>query len=462
MRIAKAVKESMWNKVRALQYLLSRSFYAKLLAVKRVTSNKGKNTPGVDGIRWKGARAKWRAACSLRKRGYQPQPLRRIYIPKKNSLKKRPLSIPVMHDRAMQAHYKLGLAPVAETLADGNSYGFRELRSCADAIAAGFNALAKPNSASWILEADIAGCYDNISQSWMLNHIPMDRDILRQWLECGFVDENRLYPTRKGAPQGGIISPTLANITLDGLEQAVKQSVPYRSRVNFVRYADDFIITGKSKRLLEVHVKPVVVAFLEERGLTLSEEKTSITHIKHGFTFLGQTFQKHGNVLHITPSQQGILALIKKVGVLCRQYVSAPMPALIKALNQTLRGWGNYHRHVVASEAFARVDSYVYNQLWRMLRRRHPSKSKKWLARHYWSGPDGRNIFAVVDKTDRGDRVYSVIRLSSIGIRRHVKIRANANPYTQQDAYYFWQRRHKKESHYMPALSSKEFRRLWI
>ncbi len=207
LRIAKAVKESRWNKVHALQYLLSRSFYAKLLAVKRVTSNKGKKTPGVDGVLWQGARAKWRAACGLRKRGYRPQPLRRIYIPKKNSLKKRPLSIPVMFDRAMQALYKLGLAPVAETASDGNSYGFREGRRCADAIAAAFNALAKPNSATWVLEGDIMGCYDNINQPWMLENIPMDRDVLRKWLECGYVDNNRLYPTRKGTPQGGIMTP---------------------------------------------------------------------------------------------------------------------------------------------------------------------------------------------------------------------------------------------------------------
>ena len=158
MRIAKAVKENRWNKVKALQHLLTHSFYAKLLAVKRVTSNKGKKTPGVDGVLWQGARAKWRAACSLRRRGYKPQPLRRIYIPKKNG-KKRPLSIPTMYDRAMQALYKLALAPVAETTADRNSYGFREGRSCADAMAAAFNALSKPNSATWVLEGDITGLF---------------------------------------------------------------------------------------------------------------------------------------------------------------------------------------------------------------------------------------------------------------------------------------------------------------
>ena len=301
VRIAKAVKENRWNKVKVLQYLISRSFYAKLLAVKRVTSNKGKKTPGVDGVLWQGARAKGRAVYSLRRRGYKPQPLRRIYIPKKNG-KKRPLSIPTMYDRAMQALYKLSLAPVEETTADRNSYGFREGRSCADAIQAAFNALSKPNSATWVLEGDIKGCFDNISHEWMLRNIVMDKLVLQKWLKAGYVENGITYPTRKGTPQGGIISPMLSNITLDGLEEAVRCAVPRRSRVNFVRYADDFIITGKSKRLLENQIKPAVEGFLAERGLTLSQEKTVITYIKKGFTFLGQTFRKHGRVLHVTPS----------------------------------------------------------------------------------------------------------------------------------------------------------------
>jgi len=338
MRIAKAVKENRWNKVNALQQLLTYSFYAKLLAVKRVTSNKGKKTPGVDGVLWKNARAKWQATFSLRRHGYKPLPLRRIYIPKKND-KKRPLSIPVMKDRAMQALHKLALAPVAETTADGNSYGFREGRSCADAVQAVFNALNKPNSATWVLEADITGCFDNISKEWLLDNIPMDKIILRKWLEAGYVENGINYPSRKGTPQGGIISPTLSNMTLDGLEEVVRSAVPRRNRVNFIRYADDFIVTGKSKRVLEEKVKPAVETFLAERGLTLSQEKTVITYIKKGFTFLGQTFRKHGRKLHITPSKEGVLALVGKVGTIVRKHVSAPIPIMIKKLNQTLRGW---------------------------------------------------------------------------------------------------------------------------
>ena len=197
------------------------------MAVKRVTSNKGKRTPGVDGVLWQGVRAKWRAACSLRRRGYHPQPLRRIYIPKKNG-KLRPLSIPCLYDRAQQALYNLALAPIAETTADKNSYGFREGRSCADAVDAGFKALSQPNSATWILEGDIKGCFDNISSQWMLDNIPMDKLVLHKWLRAGYVENGIQYPTRKGVPQGGIISHTLSNLVLDGLEEAVHRAVPRR------------------------------------------------------------------------------------------------------------------------------------------------------------------------------------------------------------------------------------------
>jgi RNA-directed DNA polymerase len=454
VRIAKAVKENRWNKVKALQYLLTHSFYAKLLAVKRVTSNKGRKTPGVDGVLWRGVRAKWRAVCSLRRRGYHPQPLRRIYIEKKNG-KLRPLSIPTMYDRAQQALYKLGLSPVAETKADRNSYGFREGRSCADAVACAFNALSKPNSAPWIMEGDIRGCFDNISFDWMLKNIPMDKVVLRKWLRAGYVENGVHYPTRKGVPQGGIISPTISNMVLDGMEQAVRRAVPDRRRINFDRYADDFIVTGKSKSILEKSIRPVVENFLAERGLELSPEKTVITHIQDGFTFLGQTFQKHGRILHITPSTEGVQALMQKVGTIIRQHVSAPMPALIKKLNATLRGWANYHRHVVASEAFKRIDTYVYEQLWRMIRRRHSQKSAQWLSKQYWSAA-GKNVFAVCVKPEK--KLYQVLRVSSIGIQRHVKIKADANPYLPEYAGYFWRRRNRKDSKLLPALSAREFR----
>jgi RNA-directed DNA polymerase len=236
-------------------------------------------------------------------------------------------------------------------------------------------------------------------------------------------------------------------MTLDGLEEAVRSAVPRRSRVNFIRYADDFIVTSKSKRILETKILPVIKAFLQKRGLRLSPEKTKITYIRDGFTFLGQTFCKHGNKLHITPSKEGKLAVKHEVGRIIHKYRGAPMPMLIKRLNQTLRGWGHYHRWVVSSRAFKDVDNYVFDQLWRLMKRRHSNKPGKWVYKRYWTSAKGHRTFSVKHKTKKGDRkVYQVFKLSRIGAKRYVKVRAHANPYLKKDSGYFYKRRHNKES----------------
>lgn len=225
MRIAKAAKHGSNRLMRSLQWLLAHSHFARLLAIRRVTSNNGKNTPGADGVVWKTSRQKTQAINQLYRRGYRAHPLRRVYIPKKSG-KLRPLGIPTMLDRAMQALYALTLAPIAETLADPNSYGFREGRSCADAMRECFNCLSGKRSATWILEADIASCFDNINHQWLMENIPIDRKMLAQWLKAGYLEKGSLYPTLKGTPQGGIISPLLMNMTLDGLEKAARKSAP--------------------------------------------------------------------------------------------------------------------------------------------------------------------------------------------------------------------------------------------
>ena len=261
-RIVKATQEGRHNKVKALQWLLTHSFSGRALAVKRVTENQGKNTPGVDKSTWKTPAAKIKAIASMKRRGYSPFPLRRVLIPKKNG-KTRPLGIPTMKDRAMQALYLLALEPSAETLADPNSYGFRPERSTADAGEQCFIVLAKKNAAEWVLEADIKGCFDNISHDWMINHVPTDKSILQKWLKAGYVFHNERFPTEAGTPQGGIISPALANMTLDGLEAMLLAKFPKGKhpspKMNMVRYADDFIITGDSKEWLENEIKPAVV-----------------------------------------------------------------------------------------------------------------------------------------------------------------------------------------------------------
>jgi RNA-directed DNA polymerase len=244
-RIVKAQQEGRPGKVKALQRLLTHSFSGKALAVRRVTENQGKRTPGGDRITWSTPAKKATALLGLRQCGYRPQPVRRVYIRKSNG-KKRPLGIATMHDRAMQALYLLALDPIAETTADPNSYGFRKERSTADAIEQCFTTLGKGKSPQWILEGDIKSCYDEISHEWMLANIPMEKTILRKWLKAGFMEKHVLHPTDAGTPQGAVCSPVLANLTLDGLEWDLKERFPkpksgYNAKVNLVRYADDFV-----------------------------------------------------------------------------------------------------------------------------------------------------------------------------------------------------------------------------
>ena len=239
VRIVKAAQAGEWHKVRSLQRLLANSFSARALAVRRVTENQGKNTPGIDGEVWDTPAKKARAIERLKRRHLAAQPLRRMYIPKANG-KLRPLGIPTMIDRACQALHLLGLDPVAEVMGDTNSYGFRRERSTADAIAKCFIVLARKRSAQWILEADIEACFDKLSHDWLLTHIPMHKASLRQWLKAGYMEKHVLHPTPEGSPQGAPISPVLANMTLDGLEELLHKQFPANhQKVHLVRYADD-------------------------------------------------------------------------------------------------------------------------------------------------------------------------------------------------------------------------------
>src|SRR6202047_4329640 len=317
VRIAQATKEGSWGKVRALQRLLTHSYSGKVLAVRRVTENTGNKTPGVDQEIWDTPEKKIQAVHALKRRDYQPQPLRRVYIPKSDGKTMRPLGIPTMKDRAQQALYCLALDPVVETTADKNSYGFRQQRSCADAMDQCFNVLSHAPNTQWILEADVKSCFDRISHAWLLAHVPTDRTILQKWLKSGYMDKHVLYETTDGTPQGGIVSPALANCALDGLERLLRKSFPERTRlkslggksasVNFIRYADDFVITSKSKEILEGKVQPLVEQFLQQRGLELSPKKTVITHVEKGFAFLGQNVRRYPNgKLLIKPSKKNV------------------------------------------------------------------------------------------------------------------------------------------------------------
>lgn len=444
IRIAKAVREKRHGRVKALQWLLTRSFAGRALAVKRVVSNRGRKTPGVDGAIWYTPKQRMNAVQTLQRRGYHARPLRRVYIPKKNG-KMRPLGIPTMKDRAMQALYAHALLPVAETTGDPNSYGFRLHRSCADAIHQCYIGLAKKYSAQWILEGDIKACFDEISHEWLLKHIPLDRFMLRQWLKAGYFDEGSLYPTKAGTPQGGIISPLLANMTLDGLEAAVKAVTPYRHKVNVIRYADDFVITGKTKELLEGTIKPAVERFLKERGLTLSPEKTRITKIEDGFDFLGQHPRKYNGKFLTKPARSNYRTILTRIRETIRKFSSMKAGDMIRALNSIIRGWSNYHRHIAAKAAFAALDSQIYRYLRDWAQRRHPHKGRRWLTKTYWHSTPVSTYFSVIEKTPEGKRRVTLIHATSTKIERHIKIRGAANPFDPEYEAYFKARKAEQQ-----------------
>ncbi len=439
-RIVKATQEGKWGKVKALQHLLTHSFSGKALAVKRVTENQGKDTPGVDKDIWDTPQKKAKAIRELRQRGYHPLPLRRVYIPKKNG-KMRPLSIPTMKDRAMQALYLLALDPVAETTADPNSYGFRSERSTADAMVQCYNIFGNRHSARYVLEGDIKSCFDKISHEWVLAHIPMEKGILQKWLKAGYIDKQVLHPTEEGTPQGGICSPVIANMTLDGLESLLKKHFK-KQKVNMVRYADDFIISGETQQLLEEEVKPLVVSFLQERGLELSQEKTVITHIQDGFDFLGQNVRKYGEKFLIKPAPKNVKAFLQKIRTTIKAYKSARAGDLIEKLNPMIRGWAIYHRHQVSKRTFTKVDSAIFQALWKWAKRRHPGKSKQWIKEKYFQTKEDRN-WVFTGEVLRPDGSFQTCWLFSaehMPIKRHTKIKAEANPYDPQWETYFEER----------------------
>jgi RNA-directed DNA polymerase len=348
----------------------------------------------------------------------------------------------------MEALQLLALEPVAETLADPNAYGFRPKRSAADAIAQCFNVLARKQSAQWILEGDIKSCFDRISHPWLNDHIPMDKTILRKWLAAGYMEEGVVYPTEAGTPQGGIASPALANMALDGLEEIAQRAAPSNQKVHVVRYADDFIITGASKEVLEMKVKPAIVTFLKERGLELSEEKTRITHIDDGFDFLGFNVRKYAGKLLIKPSKGAIKSFLDRIRELISANVATKTEDLIRQLTIKLRGWANYFRHVVAKETFDYVDHQVFLALLTWINRRHPNKSARWKRQRYFRSEGRCNWVFFASVRDASGKVtcLDLFQAASVPIVRHIKIRADATPYDPAFTDYFARRERSRRA----------------
>lgn len=434
-RIAKAAKSNDKQKVRSLQKLLTRSLSAKLLAVKKVTSNKGKRTSGVDKEIWSTDKSKIKATYSLNRRSYKPKPLKRIYIKKTNG-KRRPLSIPTMKDRAMQTLFCMALDPVVEANADKNSFGFRKYRSAHDAMDMCRRILCHKTAATWVLEADIKGCFDRINHQWTLKNVCLEKNILNKWLKTKIIHKNQVKLAKQGISQGSPVSPVIANATLDGLEKLINSECNKRKgdnknvhRVNLIRFADDFIITSNSKEYLEEIIVPLVIKFLKPRGLKLSKSKTRITHILDGFNFLGFNFRKNNkNKLTVKPSRENQKRLMDNLRYITKKAGMFQSDKLIVILNSRIRGWVNYFKSANSKKVFSKIDWELWYIVWKWAKHRHPGKGRRWIARKYFC-TIGRNNWIF-----KGNK-YKLINLAKTRIVRHVIINRDKNPYLDKEYY---------------------------
>jgi RNA-directed DNA polymerase len=458
------------QKVHKLQRLFVQSYFVKLLAIRRVTQdNQGKKTAGTDGIKSLTPKQRMNLAKTLKPYG-NTKPVKRIWIPKKNG-KKRPLGIPTIEDRIRQGIFKMALEPEWEAKFEENSYGFRPSRSTHDAREAIFNAIKfEPK---YVLEADINGCFDNIDHQKLLNKLetlPTFRNQIKKFLKSGVMD-NGFQPTQRGTPQGGLLSPLLANIALHGLEAEIKAYVGdnyvYRNgkgqaqgrkrsmqSVYYVRYADDFVILHSDLEIMKGCQK-IVNNWLKSIGLELNKDKTKISHTlnkyegNNGFDFLGFEIKQYkvsshhsgrntkgkilGHKTIIKPSKESINNHIKQIGDTIKGHKSSSQMALIQKLNPIIKGWSNYYRGCCSSKIFSNCDNVVFNQLWSWAKRRHPKKGKGWVLGRYWHNYGTvKHCFS----TKFNEKQYILSKHSKTEIVKHVKVIGTKSVYDGDLTYW--------------------------
>lgn len=442
--IAKAWQADNRQRVHELQDTLVHKFEARALAVKKVRTNPGGKTPGVDGIVWDNDARLMGAINMLRNMGtYHPRPVKRVYLPKAKG-GRRPLGIPTMYDRAVQTLFAFALMPIAECTADSRSYGYRPYKSAHDAATYLKLVLGAPHGKRWVLEADIEKFFDNLSHEWLLKHTPMNKDVLEKFLNAGFMEppKGQIYATPTGTPQGGVISPIIANMALDGLEAALKD------HFRVVRFADDFVVIGASREALKGQALPAVAAFLAERGLTLSQDKTKITSIEEGFDFLGFTFREYEDaaravgskkgIFLVTPAKARVIRFKRRLKRILTSLQHSSPVRVIATLNPILRGWVQYYKPVNSKTTFSAVGAYVWARLWRWCRRKHPQVPLQALREKYFMGMGGNNW--VFHARDGNQRTVTLVQLGWTKIVRHT-LCANLNPFLEENKAYYLQRR---------------------
>jgi RNA-directed DNA polymerase len=454
-RIFTASQAGDLKKVRNLQKLMLRSRSNALVAVRRVTEvNAGRVTAGIDGMTALGPQSKADLAdwAQRRRAGWDPWPVKRAWVPKSGG-RQRPLGIPVLRDRALQAVVLGALEAEWEARFEPRSYGFRPGRGCHDAIEAIFRTSKGRNPGrKWALDADLEAAFDRIDHAHLLTQLGSfpARGMIRRWLQAGVIDHGRLAPTLEGTPQGGIVSPVLMNIALHGMEQAA--GVRYLTTGThagetapgspvLIRYADDLLALCHTYQQA-VEVKARLAAWLTPRGLAFNEGKTGIVHLDEGVDFLGYNVRRYHGKLLIKPSTTAVRQLRERLAAEVKALNGANATAVISKLNPIIRGWSAYYRNAVSSRTFSVLDDYVWRLTYRWAVRAHPNKPKTWVIDRYF----GKFHPARQDRWIFGDRANGryLQKFAWTKIVRHQLVPGRASPDDPSLADY-WSRRRRRQ-----------------